>query len=254
MTAMLAAPRYKHMQDRAGAGAARERKEGLAKAKAEVQPYVEYGKTAMERQNRLFADPSYLQETGGYKFTMDQGLKGTTAARSRSSIFSGETLKALTEYSAGLASQEYEKEWQRFQQGIDTGLGASTTAAEIEAGIGEAGARQFDQRAAWAAGYEGFHRQISGQWSGEFAKISAQATASCWVAEVLYGKYANKTLTTRAFVKKHMQDKTPLGAFCRMYSKYGKTWANWVKKSKMLRALAKPIWDRLYKMAIKELV
>jgi len=148
---------------------------GLTSAKEEIQPYIDYGKTSMERQNRLFTDPSYLQETGGYKFALDQGLKGTTAARSNTSIFSGETLKALTEYAAGLASQEYSKEWDRFQKGIDTGMVASTTGAEIEAGIGEARAREYDQMAAWYAGQESFGRQIAGQWSGAFASSTASS-------------------------------------------------------------------------------
>lgn len=153
--------------------AERARLAGLGKAKAELQPYIDYGKTSMERQNRLFTDPSYLQETGGYKFVQEQGLKGTTAARSNTSIFSGETLKALTEYSAGLASQEYSKEWDRFQKGIDVGMSASTTGAEIEAGMGEASARRADQMAAWYAGQESFGRQIAGQWSGAFASSTA---------------------------------------------------------------------------------
>ena len=165
----------KKYNQRKAAAAASARMQGLDRAKAAMQPYQAYGATAMERQNRLFTDPSYLQETGGYKFVLEQGLKGTTAARSNTSIFSGETLKALTEYSAGLASQEYSKEWDRFQKGIDVGMQASGTIAEIEAGKGEAEARAFDQMAAWYAGQESFGRQIAGQWSGAFAGASSGA-------------------------------------------------------------------------------
>lgn len=159
---------YKYNQRRANE-AMSARVEGLDAARETMRPYQEYGATAMERQNRLFTDPSYLEETGGYKFVKEQGLKGTTAARSRSSIFSGETLKALTEYAAGLASQEYSKEWDRFQKGIDVGANASGMIAEIQAGTGEARARRADQMAAWYAGQEDFGRQIAGQWSGAFA-------------------------------------------------------------------------------------
>ena len=172
---------------RRAAGAATARTEGLTRAKESIveaqkgwQPYRQYGTESIGRMNRLFQDPSYLEQTPGYQFTLQQGLKGTTAARSRTSIFSGETLKALTEYASGLASQTYQSEWERINQGIQTGAGAeqqysglATTAAEIEAGIGEAGARREDQMASWFAGQESFGRQIAGQWSGAFASATA---------------------------------------------------------------------------------
>lgn len=154
----------------------------IREAQAGLKEYRDYGKESIERQNRLFSDPSYLENTGGYKFTLEQGLKGTTAARSRTSIFSGETLKALTEYAAGLAQQTYSQEWDRFQNGINTGLAAekqygdlSTTSAEIQAGIGEARAREHDQNAANLAGEIGFGRQIFGQWSSAFASSTASS-------------------------------------------------------------------------------
>ena len=175
----------KYNQRRANAAAA-ERVAGLREAEGKIteaqgglKGYRDYGNLSLQRQERLFNDPSYLENTGGYKFAMDQGLKGTTAARSRSSIFSGETLKALTEYASGLASQTYDAEWKRLQAGVQTGFAAeqqygnlATTSAEISAGVGEARARSQDQMAAWYAGQEGFGRQIAGQWSGAFAGMT----------------------------------------------------------------------------------
>ena len=160
----------------------REAEGKITEAQGGLKGYRDYGNQSLQRQERLFNDPSYLENTGGYKFAMDQGLKGTTAARSRSSIFSGETLKALTEYASGLASQTYKDEWQRLQTGIQTGMQAekqyedlATTSAEISAGVGEAKARRADQMAAWYAGQEGFGRQIAGQWSGAFAGMTTSS-------------------------------------------------------------------------------
>lgn len=235
-----------------GKDAALARVMGLNAAGKKLAPYEEYGADSLERMDRLFQDPSYLQETAGYKFALEQGLKGTTAARSRSSIFSGETLKALTEYASGLASKTYNDEWTRLQAGITTGANAAVTGAEIQAGIGEAQARRYDQQTQALAGETGFGKQIFGQWSGAFASTSAASAGSCWVAEVLYGEYNEKTLLTREYVKRHMKDKTILGKFLRAYSKYGKTWAKWVKKNHILGKLVKPIWDALYKQAVKE--
>lgn len=153
---------------------------GIKEAQGRWSGYQQYGQESLGRMNRLFQDPSYIEQLPGYQFTLSQGLKGTTAARSRTSIFSGETLKALTEYAAGLASQQYGEEWKRIQSGIETGFGAeqqysnlATTSAEISAGMGEARARRADQEAAWAAGQESFGRQIFGQWSGAFASATA---------------------------------------------------------------------------------
>lgn len=252
MTAMIAAPRYERAQERAAANAESSRLAGLNAAKEQMRPYQEYGAKGMERQERLFNDPSYLQETGGYKFVQEQGLKGTTASRSNTSIFSGETLKALTEYSAGLASQEYGKEWDRFQKQIDVGAGATSTVAEIEAGMGEASARRWDQRAAQVAGREGFHRQISGQWSGAFASASASSAMACWVAEELYGVDAEKTHTIRAYVKRHSNDATGLGDWCRTYIEKGVEWAERIRKDVYARAEALPVWEYLYAEARKE--
>lgn len=172
---------------RAAASAMRHRVAGLTEAQGKIteaqkgwEPYRQYGTESIGRMNRFFQDPSYLEQTPGYQFTLQQGLKGTTAARSRTSIFSGETLKALTEYASGLASQTYQSEWDRIQQGIQTGFGAeqqysglATTSAEISAGMGEARARRRDQESAWMAGQESFGRQIFGQWSGAFASATA---------------------------------------------------------------------------------
>jgi hypothetical protein len=174
---------YAPKQKKYASRAMEARYEGLGNAAAQISDaqgglkgYREYGNKSLQRQERLFNDPSYLEQTGGYKFAMDQGLKGTTAARSRSSIFSGETLKALTEYSAGLASQTYDAEWKRLQEGINTGMDAekrygdlATTGAEIQAGRGEAGARFQETMASYWAGYENTSRAFNKSWNDGLA-------------------------------------------------------------------------------------
>lgn len=253
-------------QTKMAENASYERVKGLNKAYKEIDTakeglkgYRDYGNESLDRQKRLFNDPSYLENTGGYKFTMEQGLKGTTAARSNKSIFSGETLKALTEYSAGLASKTYNDEWTRLQAGITTGMGAeqqygnlTTTSAEIQAGMGEAKARQYDQTSAALAGEIGFGRQIFGQWSGAFAGASASSSGACWVAEELYGVDDIKTHTIRAYVEKHTNDATGLGDWCRAYIEHGVEWAARIKENMSARMDALPVWEYLYNAALKE--
>lgn len=82
------------------------------------------------------------------------------------------------------------------------------------------------------------------------SSAGSSAAAACWVAEVLYGMDSFETQTIRAYVLSHMQDKSIFGYFCRLYSRYGKYWAKKTSQSKVIRSIAKLIWDRLYRRAI----
>lgn len=63
---------------------------------------------------RDFALTDY-QEDPGYQFRLDQGNKGIEAsAASRGGVLSGATMKALSEYNQGQASQEYQNSVNRF--------------------------------------------------------------------------------------------------------------------------------------------
>lgn len=68
----------------------------------------------------------------------------------------------------------------------------------------------------------------------------------CWVAEELYGVYHEKTYRVRTYCLKHLKDNSMLGRFCRLYQRYGKTWAKWIRRSKTLRMIAGAIWNGLY--------
>lgn len=82
----------------------------------------EYGPAPSEYQDKGFnfqADP-------GYQFRMDQGTAAlNTSAATRGSGLSGATLKALSRYGQGLASQEYANAYGRYQDQRNFGYGAS---------------------------------------------------------------------------------------------------------------------------------
>lgn len=82
--------------------------------------------------------------------------------------------------------------------------------------------------------------------------LSTLGTAACWVAEALYGVDAIETHTVRAWVFKHRNDKNARGVFCRLYGKFGRRWAQWVRRSTIVRFIAKAIWSRLYRTAKRE--
>lgn len=101
------------------------------------------------------------------------------------------------------------------------------------------------------AGYtQNNFNQKQGQYNaaiGGLASLGSAAVLACWVAEELYGKQSIKTFAARVYVYRHMNDKTPIGYFCRLYGKYGRKWAQWVRKNKLARMVAGVIWGRLYR-------
>ena len=119
-----------------------------------------------------------------------------------------------------------------------------------------------DVTGAIGMGYQGALNQYNQQMQQQNALMSGlfglggtglAAWMLCWVAEELYGPLAEKTAMIRAYMRRHLTDRTPLGIFARTYLKYGKAWAKWVRASRLLRFIARPIWDRLYIKAVEEI-
>jgi len=73
---------------------------------------------------------------------------------------------------------------------------------------------------------------------GQMANLTAMA---CWVAVELYGPNDPKTHLARFWTL------TNSNIFTKLYIKHGKKWSEWIKKYKILRLLAKPIWNRMAK-------
>lgn len=88
--------------------------------------------------------------------------------------------------------------------------------------------------------------------SGVAGNVMGGMMGGCWVAEELYGKDDSKTHRVRAYVKKHLEDVSKLGEFCREYLKKGIGWAKEVEESKVARAKALVFWNGLNDMAIEE--
>ena len=60
----------------------------------------------------------------------------------------------------------------------------------------------------------------------------------CWVAEALWGRDHYKTWNARAFVLQHKDH-----WFVKLYGNHGQTWARWVGESRLVREIARPIWE-----------
>jgi len=61
----------------------------------------------------------------------------------------------------------------------------------------------------------------------------------CWVAEVLYGKWDQRTYAARRWVSTH--DNT----FTRAYRQHGRSWAIWLERWPYVRPVVRPIWDAM---------
>jgi hypothetical protein len=84
-------------------------------AKANYQPYTELGQQGIAGLGNLSSNPSSaLQADPGYQFRLDQGMQALQrSAAARGGLLSGGTLKGLTDYSQGQASQEFGNAWNR---------------------------------------------------------------------------------------------------------------------------------------------
>jgi len=150
---------------------------------------MEAGKESMSAVQKLFGDPSSITGLPGYKFMYEQGQKGVeNIAGSKGKLFSGQTLQELTRYGQDYASNQYDKEINRRMGVAKLGMEAtkgydesSLNLADIQAGRGQAQAKQFEDWGKYLAGFEQSGRDMFGSWfggSGPFGQATGGAMGS----------------------------------------------------------------------------
>lgn len=83
-----------------------------------VSSFQAPGLLAPYNQEFTGVDPRRISESPGYQFRMQEGMKALeNSAAARGTLLTGGTLKDLTGYAQGLASTEYDNEWNRAYQG-----------------------------------------------------------------------------------------------------------------------------------------
>jgi hypothetical protein len=123
----------------------------IAQQRADTQQYRDAGYTALSQLsggtapggefNRNFSMADYTADPG-YQFRLDQGEQGINrAATASGSRYSGATLKALSRFNSGLASQEYGNAYSRFNSDVGNRFGRLASMA----GIGQAATTQVGQ-------------------------------------------------------------------------------------------------------------
>lgn len=141
-------------QERAAQASALEQQRQYDVAREDMAPYREAGTAAL---NRLTDPAASFESSPGYQFARDQGLDAIkTQQNALGRLASGNTLAALTNYSQGLASQEYNNWWNQQSGLAGAGLGATNQLAGLgantAANVGNALMAGADARASGIAG------------------------------------------------------------------------------------------------------
>lgn len=179
-------------QRRARESAARERNEGFRRAEetyagtaATYDSYKKLGEESVSAVRALFGDPGSVKGLPGYQFRFEQGQGAIeNVAGKKGQLFGGNTLQELVRYGQEFATKEYDNELKRRFAGVEAGLrgtqgadAANLNLAEIQAGRGQAGARQYEDESKYIAGFEQSGRDIFGSWFGGSGPFG-QATSS----------------------------------------------------------------------------
>lgn len=98
----------------------------------EGNPYGEYRDIAAQRLEQLYADPSTIANTPGYKFRLSQGMGNLSGKQAAAHQGWGNEFGAMQNYAQGLASTEYGNEVERLmkQAGVNIGPEASLAAQQ----------------------------------------------------------------------------------------------------------------------------
>jgi hypothetical protein len=120
--------------------------QGYSQLQQNLSPYSQFGASAMPNIMQKLGlggqgggfnygpfsfNPQDLENTPGYQFTLNQGLKSTNNALSNQGLLgSGAQAKALSDYTTGLASNTYNQQLNNalnaYKTNYDTGLGQVT--------------------------------------------------------------------------------------------------------------------------------
>lgn len=108
-------------------------REALAQQRADLQPWVNTGAQANNRLSAMLGlngqQSNFTSDDPSYQWRLGQGQQAVdNSASSRGQLLSGATLKALTNYGQGAASQEFQNSYNRLN-GL-SGQGQSAAAGQ----------------------------------------------------------------------------------------------------------------------------
>ena len=151
--------------------------------------YRQLGEESVSAVRKLFGDPGSVKGLPGYQFRFERGQEAVeNVAGKKGQLFGGNTLLELVRYGQEFATAEYDNELKRRMAGAQMGLQATKGAdeanlnlAEIQAGRGQAAARQYEDESKYIAGFEQSGRDMFGSWfggSGPFGQATGSSMGS----------------------------------------------------------------------------
>ncbi len=176
----------------------------LAQQRADQAPWLEAGKTSLAQLMAGVAkggefDQQFqrgqFEEDPGYQFRLEEGQRGIeNQARAAGGMYSGATLKALSRFNSGLASQEYGN-WDARQNTAQSLFeGAKTNKynrLSLLAGSGQTANNVLGQAGQSTINSISNLGQLNAQNQGESLRNAAEARASGYVAA---GNSTNKAI------------------------------------------------------------
>jgi len=156
-------------QQRAADAATAEQARQYDQTRQDQMPWMDAGRNALAR----LQDPNAFTASPGYGFRLQQGQQAVNAnAGARGGLFSGNALRALTDYNQNSASAEYGNWWNQ-QSGL-AGLGQNSANA-----VGAAGANAANNTSniligagdARASGIQGQSNALTGTLTGLSALV-----------------------------------------------------------------------------------
>lgn len=156
-------------QQRAADAATAEQARQYDQTRQDQMPWMDAGRNALAR----LQDPNAFTASPGYGFRLQQGQQAVNAnAGARGGLFSGNALRALTDYNQNSASAEYGNWWNQ-QSGL-AGLGQNSVNA-----VGQAGQNAANNTSniligagdARASGIQGQSNAITGTLTGLSALV-----------------------------------------------------------------------------------
>lgn len=102
-----------------------------------LNTYIGSGNTASSQLSNLTSagfsfNPSDLQNSPGYQFALQQGLRGVNASGAATgSLGSGANIKGAAQYATGLASQTYNQQYQNALQGYQANVNSLLPQAQM---------------------------------------------------------------------------------------------------------------------------
>ena len=113
--------------------------QGYDEAIGTQQPYYDTGTRALGSMEKMITNGNeYLPQDPGYQFRLDQGNKAiNNSAASKGNLLSGATMKAIGTYSQGLASQEFQNAFSRWNELATKGQNAANTISGLQANRGQ---------------------------------------------------------------------------------------------------------------------